>query len=290
MAEYDIAVIGGDRRTAFMIPFFQENGYRVISFGIQETENEKTEAAALRKMASCQVKPDGRANSLKEALDSADVIVGGIPLEKEGVLEIRELSRLIRKRHTIFGGVIPESFRQECSERDILCCDFMLVEGIAVFNAVATAEGAILEALRHKDTNIHKSESLVIGYGRCGKILSDKLKGLSACVTVCSSSRIELAVADAYGFRTLPLEQLESKAGEFEYIYNTAPALLLTEELLEEIREDALIIDIASGSGGVDYKAAERLSKAALRCPGLPGKYAGRTSAKCLTDYVLRHL
>lgn len=275
MAEYDIAVIGGDRRTAFMIPFFQENGYRVISFGIQETDKENA---------------DGRAHSLKEALDGADVIVGGIPLEKEGFLEIRELSRLIRKKHTIFGGVIPESFRQECSERDILCCDFMLVESIAVFNAVATAEGAVLEALRHKDTNIHKSESLVIGYGRCGKILSDKLKGLSACVTVCSNSQTELAVADAYGLRTLPLEQLESKAGEFEYIYNTAPALLLTEKLLEKIREDALIIDIASGSGGVDYKAAERLNITALRCPGLPGKYAGRTSAKCLTDYVLRHL
>lgn len=275
MAEYDIAVIGGDRRTAFMIPFFQENGYSVISFGIQETDKENA---------------DGRAHSLKEALDGADVIVGGIPLEKEGVLEIRELSRLIRKKHTIFGGVIPESFRQECSERDILCCDFMLVESIAVFNAVATAEGAVLEALRHKDTNIHKSESLVIGYGRCGKILSDKLKGLSACVTVCSNSQTELAVADAYGLRTLPLEQLESRAGEFEYIYNTAPALLLTEKLLEKIREDALIIDIASGSGGVDYKAAERLNITALRCPGLPGKYAGRTSAKCLTDYVLRHL
>ena len=275
MAEYDIAVIGGDRRTAFMIPFFQENGYRVISFGIQETDKENA---------------DGRAHSLKEALDGADVIVGGIPLEKEGVLEIRELSRLIRKKHTIFGGVIPESFRQECSERDILCCDFMLVESIAVFNAVATAEGAVLEALRHKDTNIHKSESLVIGYGRCGKILSDKLKGLSACVTVCSNSQTELAVADAYGLRTLPLEQLESKAGEFEYIYNTAPALLLTEKLLEKIREDALIIDIASGSVGVDYKAAERLNITALRCPGLPGKYAGRTSAKCLTAVSYTHL
>lgn len=37
---------------------------------------------------------------------------------------------------------------------------------------------------------------------------------------------------------------LESRAGEFEYIYNTAPALLLTEKLLEKIREDALIIDL----------------------------------------------
>ena len=27
MAEYDIAVIGGDKRTAYMIPFFMEKGY-----------------------------------------------------------------------------------------------------------------------------------------------------------------------------------------------------------------------------------------------------------------------
>ena len=58
-------------------------------------------------------------------------------------------------------------------------------ESIAVFNAVATAEGAILEAMLHKQTNIHHSRTLVLGYGRCGKVLSEKLKGLSAHVTVC---------------------------------------------------------------------------------------------------------
>lgn len=108
MAEYDIAVIGGDRRTAFMIPFFQENGYRVISFGIQETDKENA---------------DGRAHSLKEALDGADVIVGGIPLEKEGVLEIRELSRLIRKKHTIFGV----SFRNRSGRNAVKGISFAVI-------------------------------------------------------------------------------------------------------------------------------------------------------------------
>ena len=44
MAEYDIAVIGGDKRTAYMVPFFRESGYKVICFGIQETEEAEMEA------------------------------------------------------------------------------------------------------------------------------------------------------------------------------------------------------------------------------------------------------
>ena len=34
MAEYDIAVIGGDKRIAYMIPFFMEKGYRVIGYKV----------------------------------------------------------------------------------------------------------------------------------------------------------------------------------------------------------------------------------------------------------------
>ena len=32
MAKYDIAILGGDRRTACMAPIFAEKGYRVLCF------------------------------------------------------------------------------------------------------------------------------------------------------------------------------------------------------------------------------------------------------------------
>lgn len=186
--------------------------------------------------------------------------------------------------------MIPEAFRQECDERGIRCYDYMKDESIAVFNAVATAEGAILEALFHKDTNIHRSNTLVLGYGRCGMVLAQKLKGLSAFVTVCGKSPVELARAEAMGMEILSLDCLAEKAGNFEYIYNTIPALVLEEGILAKMQKDALIIDIASGKGGVDYQAAERLDVEALHCLGLPGKYAGKISAKRLAEYVLDKL
>ena len=273
MAEYDIAVIGGDKRIAYMIPFFMEKGYRVIGYKVYRNKN-------------MEIKADGYADSLKQAVESASIIVGGIPIEKKGIVNLRELSRHIRKHHRVFGGVIPEAFRQECSERSIECYDFMKDESIAIFNAVATAEGAILEALSHKQTNIHYSRTLVLGYGRCGKVLCDKLKGLSARVTVCGNSAPELALAQALGIEVLPFKDLGEKIGEFEYIYNTIPAVVLEEGILEKVDDDALIIDIASGRGGLDHKAAEGKVKA-LHCLGLPGKYAGKVSAKKLSEYVM---
>ncbi|HBA67840.1 MAG TPA: dipicolinate synthase [Lachnospiraceae bacterium] len=274
MAEYDIAVIGGDKRTACMIPFFMERGHRVIGYKVCHKNDMDIEA-------------DGYADSLKQAVEAAPVIVGGIPIEKKGIVNLKELSRHIRKYHKIFGGIIPEAFRQECSERGIACYDFMKDENVAVFNAIATAEGAVLEALLHKQTNIHHSRSLVLGYGRCGKVLSGKLKGLSAYVTVCSNNAQELAMAEAFGMEVLGLKDLGEEIAGFEYIYNTIPAVILDEEMLKKIRKDALIIDIASGRGGLDYKEAEARQIKALHCLGLPGKYAGEISAKCLSEYVL---
>lgn len=281
MAEYDIAVIGGDKRTACMIPFFMEKGYRVIGYKVYHKNNVDNDL---------DIEADGYAESLKQAAESAPVIVGGIPIEKKGIVNLRELSRHIRKYHRIFGGVIPESFRQECSERGIACYDFMKDENVAIFNAVATAEGAVLEAMLHKQTNIHHSRTLVLGYGRCGKVLSEKLKGLSAYVTVCSNNSQELAMAEAFGMDVLPLKDLGEEIAGFEYIYNTVPVVILDEEMLKRMGKDVLIIDIASGRGGLDYKEAEERQIKALHCLGLPGKYAGKISAKCLSEYVMEKL
>lgn len=277
MAEFDIAVIGGDRRTAYMVSYLMEKGYRVICYKVQELD-------------SCAVKAEAYADTLKQAVESADAIVGGIPLEKENILDITELSRLMRKRHTVFGGMIPESFRAECGERGIVCFDFMREESIASFNAIATAEGTVLEALKNKETNIHGSRSLVLGYGRCGRVLAEKLKGLSAQVTVCCRSQAALSMAEAFGMETLPLKLLKERIHEFEYIYNTIPALVLNEEALKKVKRDALIIDIASKPGGVDHKAAKKLNIKTMHCLGLPGKYASMISAEKLADYVADRL
>lgn len=284
MKKFDFAIIGGDKRTAGMALVFARRGYEVICYGTAECPpHEKIHYA----------------QTLQEAISKAPVIVCGIPFQKDNTLYLEdeigqtpltEFQRMLRKMHTIFAGVIPEDFRRGCEKRSIPCYDFMLDEPLAIYNAIATAEGAILEALAHKNTHLHQSKVLVLGFGRCGKVLADKLKGLSAHVTVCSESAQELATAAALGFQVMPITKLTKGVKHYEYLFNTIPATVLTENVLRNMREDSLTIDIASGSIGADYEAAETLKRKVLFCPGLPGKYAPLSCAENLADYVLNKI
>lgn len=285
MGEFDIGIIGGDRRTAYMIPAFEEMGYKIICYGVKQAD------ARTRESKTCV-----KAHSLIEIVTSSKVIVGGIPFVKGGkicsevqLLDLDEtiLMKNVSKEQKIFGGAIENPFMGFCQDKKIDCYDFMKEESIAVFNAVATAEGAILEALKNQETNLHKSKCLVLGFGRCGKVLSGKLKGLSAEVTVCSKCREELSYAEVYGMDTLYLNQLEDRIHEYEYIFNTIPAVVVRGNLLKNTRRNVLFIDIASGVGGVDYLAAKELGIHALHCMGLPGKYAAKISARKLSEYVV---
>lgn len=284
MKKFDFAIVGGDKRTACMALVLAKKGYDVICFGTMKyATNEKIYYT----------------DTLQEAITKASVIVCGIPFEKKGGLyfeeerfktPLTELQRLLRKHHKIFGGVISEDFKRVCEKRNIGCFDFMQEEALTIYNAVATAEGAILEALLHKDTQLHHSQVLVLGYGRCGKVLADKLKGLSGQVTVCSAQPQELAYAAAVGFQVLPLSEMPQRVECFEYVFNTIPATILTESCLKNMKEDSLIIDIASNRVGVDYEAANLLKREALYCPGLPGKYASLSCAERLVDFVLNKI
>ncbi len=316
MGKYDIALIGGDERVVYMRPVLAKAGYKVVSYknaavreleavwGGREENGIAVPAAgqagtgknAGRIEEGDYEAPDGASvKSFEEAVASAKIIVGGIPLIRKGLVfqgpEMEPIGEdaffaCVKPGQKLFGGVLPAAFRQRCLECGVECHDYMEDEALAVFNAVATAEGAILEALLHQKTNIHGSRTLVLGYGRCGRVLADSLAGLKAEVTVCCRNPVARAMAGAMGFKTLSLEALKEEIGEFEYIYNTVPAMLLQGSLLKRISKSSLIIDIASAPGGVDYEAAGELEIQVRFCPGLPGKYAPQTSGEALAGYV----
>ena len=293
MDHRDIAIIGGDRRISYMAPIFLREGLRVICFCTAQTEPFPDTPPN----SSETLKPQ-KATSLREALTNAGTVVCGIPLEKNGLLfcedrlsiPIPELQRSLRKRQKLFGGVLSEDFRRHCEERSIECHDFMEDEPLTLFNAVCTAEGAILEALSSKECILHQSKCLVLGYGRCGSQIAQRLLGLCADVYVTAEDPAQLALARTRGCKAFPLKDLASFVSRFDYLFNTIPACYLGENCLPKVRQDCLIIDVASGKTGVDYEMAKKLSLQALFCPGLPGKYAAKSCAERLVKYVLENL
>lgn len=261
MKKVNIAVIGKDKRILSTADILYKNGYCI------------------------RYLDDWEQQSFAEDISSAKVVLGDIPFRGE-----KKIIYNLRQGQYFFAGVLSDDFVEQCRKKQVTAFDFMKEESIAIYNTIATAEGTIMEAIRNKDTNLHKSQCLVLGYGRCGRAICERLRGLFADVTVASQSEEELAWADVFGADTLSLCELPGKVQSFEYIFNTIPSVILGEELLRNTRPDVLILDIASGEGGVCYADAERMGRKAIHCLALPGKYAPRASAYCLANYMLKKL
>jgi dipicolinate synthase subunit A len=74
--------------------------------------------------------------------------------------------------------------------------------------------------------------------------------------------------------------------GDYDIIFNTIPNMILTEERLRTIKKDALIIDLASKPGGVDFEAAHRLGIKTVHALSLPGKVAPVTSGCVIAQTI----
>ena len=163
--------------------------------------------------------------------------------------------------------------------------DLLKREDFTEANALLSAEGAVKVAIESFEGTISGSKILVIGYGRIGKRLSRMLKALNADVTVASRSPIKAEKISSDGYTPIKTSGLK-QISEFDIVFNTADALVVDGEILRGSRNSALIIDLASAPGGVDFKTAEKLSFTTVHALGLPGKYSPKAAGEIISDAV----
>lgn len=278
---YDIGIFGGDNRQVYMAQSFLEKGFTVATYCIpMKVKHEKCTELS----------------SLTELFDQCYILIGPIPMSRDGVtvtsanspgdMTLAMVEQQLTEDHILFGGVIPPLLLQFCKEKAISCHDLMKNERITILNAIATAEGTIMEAIAESDRNLHGSKCLVLGYGRCAKVLAAKLKALDARVLVAARSMEALAYAEAEGLATITLPYIKCVISSCHFIFNTVPALVLTKDCLEYADKNVTIIDIASAPGGVDFAYAKERQLHAKLCPALPGRVAPRTSADILVTEI----
>lgn len=279
-----VIVLGGDHRQYYLADTLQKNGYHVCSYGVLMPEKNNIE----------WIKPD----KVKQEIREAEMIVLPIPVSVDGktirqetaddVLLLSELYDGIRAGQKIYGGILSEQLRSVCREKEALCYDFMEDESVAVGNAVATAEGAVAEAILLGDETIHGKDCLVIGYGKCGAVLADKLRGLQAKVTVMARNPVSRAKARSMGYEVRPMfSHQEVQKEKYKYLFNTVPTLVLTEQVLSGFDLSTVIIDIASKPGGTDFEYCRYAGIRAKLALSLPGKYAPRSSGEILAQAIM---
>ena len=150
--------------------------------------------------------------------------------------------------------------------------DIMKREELAVLNTVSTAEGTIEIAIANTNRIIHGSRVLILGFGRIGKVLARKMAGLSAKVTCAARKDEDLAWIRAYGHNETNINTIGENLKDFDIIINTVPHLILNKERLQYVREDCLLIDLASNPGGIDKKEAKERNLKLIWALALPRK------------------
>lgn len=188
----------------------------------------------------------------------------------------------LTSQHIVLGGNLPNDFITFCDDHKISYIDYIKFPTVAIENAVATAEGAISQAICSSEINLHQSQVLVIGFGKCGEILADKLSGLKCQVYISTRNAEAQARAKSYGYYLLS----DTTYANFDIIFNTAPALVIDTKVIDQLKPEAVIIDIASKPGGTDFNYCIQKGITAKHCPGIPGKYSPKTSAKIIYDHI----
>ena len=217
--------------------------------------------------------------------EAAKYLILPIPFSKSNI-EPKVFCHSLHPNQVLFGGLFPDYITDFCHHHGIRCYDFMENDSVAIYNSIATAEGAICEAIKKSDKNLHNTNCLVIGYGRCGKTLAHKLRGLDANISICSTNDSHLSEAFALGYQTEKTSELLNIVQNYDYIFNTAPKVLFAKETIKNLKSECIYLELASFPYGIDFNEAKSQNKKAFLCSGLPGIYAPESCSEILYQYI----
>ncbi len=271
------SVIGGDRRQTEIIGLLLDEGHKVNVLGFDDLVDS-------RAYVYSRVQPE---------LFNCQVLLLPIPYrDKEGNINIRYSDMRVSLTHIsesignfkpwIVLGRSDKEFEELALKKGLKYIDITKEESFAILNAIPTAEGAIKRAMEMTNITIHGSRALVLGYGRIGRCLSRMLKGIGADVTVEARKDEDLAWITENGYKAIHLRDLEKVLQCQDIIFNTIPHLILDRDKLQKVNKDAVIIDISSYPGGIDFDAASELGIKASLDLGLPGLVAPKTAAQII--------
>ena len=251
-------LVGGDRRQTLLAGLLEDRG-RVRTLGVPGLADRETPEPPDVLVLPCPALAPG----------------GGIRCGA-GSLEPEILDPWLRAGTLICGGGLgdlEEAFRR----RGFPVSDLLKDPWVAAANARLTAEAAVALAMETLEDSLFGVDCAVVGYGRIGKVLAQRLAAWGARVTVAARRPEVLAEAAQRGCRVCRPEVLE---GRFRVVFNTVPAPAVPRTLLEALGVDCLYVELASAPGGLEPGAA--LPFRVLVGNSLPGRRLPLGAARVL--------
>lgn len=271
-----ISVIGGDERSVYLAKALRARGYDA---------------------AVCALGDNGLPRlPLKNALNRRLVILP-LPASRDGITLNAPLSEspvklvdIIKELHphtVVMAGKPSAQLKADIESEGVRIRDYYSRDDVQQKNAVLTSEGAVAMLVENTVHTINKSKCLVVGCGRCGRMIALLLKKIGAHVCVSARKKRDYLWTLLHGMKPVRTADIDSICNRYDVIVNTVPVMIFDASALSRMRNDALLMDISGGCAGTDTDAAGLLGKTAIYAPGLPGKYSPLTAAEILCDAVI---
>lgn len=284
MQQKTFAVVGGDLRQAWLAARLAQRGCTVY-------------AALLDREVELSPRVH-KTNGAKQAVEKADVVILPLPASTDGVVVNAPLANAPLKLQELFpllGGKLvlagkTDNMAELAKKHQVELVDYFAREELAVLNSVPTAEGALELAMAELPTTIFGTRVLVTGFGRIGRVLCRLLVAMGAQVTVAARKYSDFAWISIHGAKAVHIDTLAEAASQADLVFNTVPSLLFNRRVLAALPAEAVVIDLASKPGGVDFGAAGELGVKTIWALSLPGKVAPISSGEAIKDTILNIL
>ena len=292
MPQGKFLIIGGDLRNVYIHELLKKEGHRVKAYGFSTYADGQCPPVPGKPCSGCI----SRSLSLPRALANTDIVIGPTPCCSNGLLlnmpfhtkplSVSDLFGAMQPGQIFYAGRISPEVIALAAARDIEIHDILDREEMAILNAIPTAEGAIQLALEKMNITLHGANALVLGYGRVGKTLADRLKGMGAHVHVAARKPSDLATARGLGYKAIDCKKLPKILAQTDVVFNTVPSILLDETNLWLLPKHCILLELASRPFGIDPEAAKKEGLALTFAPSLPGKVAPVTAARYILETI----
>lgn len=273
-----IGIIGGDIRMYHMGKAFTENNYQVLYSGFENIND--INCVDTYHIAKC----DYIVLPLPPTRDGKTIFT---PFSDKKIAIDDKLAKILGNKPVFCG--MAEKLKLVCNaieNKNIY--DYYEESEFAVKNAVPTADATVaLARTIVKDSSLVNVPVLVLGYGRVGKACAKAFKDAFALVYAGARKESDFIQIEKDGYKLETSVNIKNPS-YYKIIVNTIPHSILDKDVLEKLDNNAIIIDLASGKGGVDFEVAQDLGIKAVHALGLPGKYYPERAGIIIKETILK--
>ncbi|MBO4343448.1 MAG: hypothetical protein J5844_02210, partial [Clostridia bacterium] len=198
-----VGFLGGTERQIISAKKIASYGYETAVCGFEKYNGNFGLCTRIKNLSDLALMSDVLILPLPATTDGKTV---NAPFSEKSINLSEVFSAKLENKPVLYGncGNIIEKY---ASEYNIRTFDYY-VEELKNKNAVLTAEGVIEIALREMKSSLYESKCLVAGYGRIGRVLSERLKAFGTEVYASARRKEKLEEAKRNGINPVKNEEL----------------------------------------------------------------------------------